>query len=556
MVFLMKSGEMAPEVNWQRGKAAPVKLEVEADDPLEEEHGPLNKRSKLSSPLQFVAVLQHQVGIGVSDFREPQVVQYNPLEEPSPLGLSLRKSPSLLDLIQMRLSQGKMSKDGGNPGKKEQKPNSSTTEKLKASNFPATILKIGSWEYKSRYEGDLVAKCYFAKHKLVWEVLDGGLKNKIEIQWSDIMGIKATYPDDGPGTLDVVLARQPLFFRETNPQPRKHTLWQATSDFTGGQASMNRRHYLQCPQGLLGKHFEKLVQCDPRLNFLSQQAEIKLDSPYFESKISIFEDPDESDTGTDLNGGENSSFLDLCDANSPSGAHCSSSRSEQDHISQPLESIRRETSSPSSVMDTRVIEDIKSIGVEEWKGLSNWDQIRVPGLHPSMSMGDLVSHLEQRMSEQKTSKDFNLSSQERQSLEMLEEINRCLFSDTQYMPAASDEKSLMSRVNSLCCLLQKDPSPPTAQRRENYHETAMGDKGVGVFNFASASVVSERNVEENRPPTPDNDELPDDLTCSKQKPSMSRKDSVGDLLLNLPRITSLPQFLFNIAEDSDYHQAR
>lgn len=203
-------------------------------------------------------------------------------------------------------------------------------------------------------------------------------------------------------------------------------------------------------------------------------------------------------------------------------------------------------------MDTRVIEDIKSKGAEEWKGLSNWDQIRVPGLHPSMSMGDLVSHLEQRMSEQKTSKDFNLSSEERQSLEMLEEINRCLFSDTQYMPAASDEKSLMSRVNSLCCLLQKDP--PAAQRKENFHDTAMGDKGVGEFNFASAS-VSERNVEENRPPTPDDDE-PDNLTCSKQKPSMTRKDSVGDLLLNLPRITSLPQFLFNIAEDSDYHQAR
>lgn len=50
-----------------------------------------------------------------------------------------------------------------------------------------------------------MAKCYFAKHKLVWEVLDGGLKNKIEIQWSDIMSLKATYPDDGPGTLDIVV---------------------------------------------------------------------------------------------------------------------------------------------------------------------------------------------------------------------------------------------------------------------------------------------------------------------------------------------------------------
>ncbi|EPS63967.1 hypothetical protein M569_10814, partial [Genlisea aurea] len=209
--------------------------------------------------------------------------EYNPLDEPSPLGLRLRKSPSLLELIQIKLSQG--SAGTQSHVKKEAKSGVSSGDKLKASNFPGSVLRIGNWEYKSRYEGDLVAKCYFAKHKLVWEVLDGGLKNKIEIQWSDIMALKADYPDDGPGTLDVVLARQPLFFRETNPQPRKHTLWQATSDFTGGEASMNRRHYLQCCQGLLGKHFEKLMQCDPRLDYLSRRREgVTLDSPYFETK--------------------------------------------------------------------------------------------------------------------------------------------------------------------------------------------------------------------------------------------------------------------------------
>ncbi|PHT79508.1 hypothetical protein T459_17560 [Capsicum annuum] len=116
-------------------------------------------------------------------------------------------------------------------------------EKLKASNFPGLVLRIGSWE-RSRYEGDLVAQCYFAKHKLVWEVLDGVLKNKIEIQWSDIVGLKANCPDETPGTLDVVAT----LLKECQQQ------------------------------GLLGKHFEKLVQCDPRLNFLSQQAEIKLES--------------------------------------------------------------------------------------------------------------------------------------------------------------------------------------------------------------------------------------------------------------------------------------
>lgn len=49
-------------------------------------------------------------------------------------------------------------------------------------------------QWVSRYEGDLVAKCYFAKHKLVWEVLDGGLKSKIEIQWSDTRQLSGT-PD-------------------------------------------------------------------------------------------------------------------------------------------------------------------------------------------------------------------------------------------------------------------------------------------------------------------------------------------------------------------------
>lgn len=79
---------------------------------------------------------------------------YNPLEEPSPLGLRLRKSPSLLELIEMRLSQGKSSTLGSAPtddSKSREKSNLKSsaltaTDKLKASNFPASILKIGSWE--------------------------------------------------------------------------------------------------------------------------------------------------------------------------------------------------------------------------------------------------------------------------------------------------------------------------------------------------------------------------------------------------------------------------
>ncbi|CAA3010921.1 Hypothetical predicted protein [Olea europaea subsp. europaea] len=330
MIQLMKNGKSEPET----GKMTAVKVEV--DDSLEEEHGPFHKRPKHQSP-------------GVGGF-PIQASHYNPLDEPSPLGLRLRKSPSLLELIQMKLSQPKAPNVASHGhGKKELKggASSGSTDKLKASNFPASVLRIGTWEYKSRYEGDLVAKCYFAKHKLVWEVLDGGLKNKIEIQWSDIMALKANCPDDGPGTLDVVLARQPLFFRETNPQPRKHTLWQATSDFTGGQASLQRRHYLECPQGLLGKHFEKLTQCDPRLNFLSQKGEIMLDSPHFEPRISLFDDPSENNA-FDLSREDSPSFFTSQDAASPSVVQSSSSNFEQDAPGRHPESYRLETPSPSS----------------------------------------------------------------------------------------------------------------------------------------------------------------------------------------------------------------
>lgn len=83
------------------------------------------------------------------------------LDEPSPLGLRLRKSPSLLDLIQTKLSQAKSASEqfdvhnnvSDTPMKKEVRSGAPTAgERPKASNFPANVLRIGSWE---------VTKCKF-----------------------------------------------------------------------------------------------------------------------------------------------------------------------------------------------------------------------------------------------------------------------------------------------------------------------------------------------------------------------------------------------------------
>ncbi|CAN8229894.1 unnamed protein product [Cochlearia groenlandica] len=514
MVEMKKLGGMRSEseLSAKRRNESPVKLEI-VEDEFEEENGPLNKRSRLWSSGTSSSVMSP--------------AKYNPLDEPSPLGLSLRKSPSLLELIQMRITQGGDSngeKAVGSGVKKECKSIAAASsgatmapgsiEKLKASNFPASLLKIGKWEYKSRYEGDLVAKCYFAKHKLVWEVLEQGLKSKIEIQWSDIMGLKANCPEDGPGTLTLVLARQPLFFRETNPQPRKHTLWQATSDFTDGQASSNRQHFLQCAQGIMNKHFEKLVQCDHRLFHLSRQPEIIMDSPYFDARQSIFEHPSESK-------GQPFGNLNLSTRPSISGTQNLASPIEPQSSSEHMYPSH-EAPSPSSVIDARANEGIGSAQAVNSRNTMECGQNKVPGLHQSMSLSDFLSILSD-------SNPTDPSHHEDEHQERFETMKQQLLSDNIQFDAP-DEKSLMPRVNSLFNLLYKDPN--AAANSHANTEISMGSKSEAND---MKGFVSDNRVH--------------DLASSSKPQGMPRKDSFSDLLLHLPRITSLPKFLSNISEE-------
>ncbi|KAF8394660.1 hypothetical protein HHK36_020876 [Tetracentron sinense] len=178
--------------------------------------------------------------------------------EPSTLGLILKRTPSFLDLVE----------------KLSQRSETTLVETNRSTDHEKRV---------SKYEGELVAKCYYAKRKLVWEVLEGALKSKIEVQWSDISAIRAVFPENEPGILEIELNNAPLFFRETDPQPRKHTLWQAILDFTGCQAPIYRRHFLKFPKGTLDRHYEKLLQCDERLFMLSQRPFPTSNSPYFES---------------------------------------------------------------------------------------------------------------------------------------------------------------------------------------------------------------------------------------------------------------------------------
>ncbi|XP_022934532.1 uncharacterized protein LOC111441679 [Cucurbita moschata] len=420
MVQLMNSGTENIPTTTKR-------LKKEVEDSFDDSHDQFHKRSKSESSSQKWTSEANAFSISSTP--------YNPLDEPSPLGLSLKKSPSLLDLIQAKLSQE--TAELATLSKKEQKGANgfSTADKLKASNFPALILKIGTWEYKSRYEGDLVAKCYFAKHKLVWELLDGNLKNKIEIQWSDIIDLKATYADDGLGTLDVVLARQPLFFREINPQPKKHTLWQTTADFTGGEASRHRKHFLQCSQGLLNKHFEKLIRCDPRLNFLSQQPDIVLECPYFKTNGS-----NESEEGIDLKEEEGATFFSLGMVSS-SGARSPSTIKEHECLAGASEEYSEQSRSSNSGLEARMTtEELRNHGSESSGLFNKWDQVIVPGIRPSMSVSDFFSHIEHCLSQQMTRTGYMFSEENQQSREGTEGLTRYLFGDSEHASDSGEHR--------------------------------------------------------------------------------------------------------------------
>lgn len=195
--------------------------------------------------------------------------------------------------------------------------------------------------------------------------------------------------------------------------------------------------------------------------------------------------------------------------------------------------------------DTCNTRELASNRLKEIERLKFLDQIKLPGFHPSMSMSDLVNHIGQCISEQMTTVNSGLSIHEEDQNNILEDIAQYLLSDSQVSPTL-DEKTLMSRVDSLCCLLQRDPSVTNLQQLKSEVSLNLPPPGGKMFdpNCGSASqgdkslkVIPDSHGESN---------VRNDLQASS---AMSRKDSLGDLLLDLPRIASLPQFLYDLWED-------
>lgn len=166
----------------------------------------------------------------------------------------------------------------------------------------------------------------------------------------------------------------------------------------------------------------------------------------------------------------------------------------------------------------------------------------MPGLHPSMSMSDLVNHIGHCISEQMTSGNSSICGGDMKSSDILDEITQYLLGDS-LVTSASDEQSLMTRVNSLYCLLQKDPGTARDLQVKRLDNLEMDHGGrIDETNTVTASECQSKLAEDF--PAPEGEAS--NVSCCKQAPAMTRKDSVGELMHNLPRIASLPHFLFNV----------
>ncbi|CAI9293548.1 unnamed protein product [Lactuca saligna] len=547
------------------------------------EQDPFPKRWKPSS-----SGTTTQLRFNSNELPIPQY-QYNTLDEPSPLGLRLRKSPSLLELAQKRLNQVNIEKGNSSMEDLEARTRrdsrdrskaqaSSSPDKLKASHFPALLLRIGHWEYVSKHEGDLVAKCYFSKHKLVWEVLDNGLKKKLEISWADIFAINANYEAGGLGTLTIVLNKPPLFFKEINPQPRKHTQWRATSDFTNGEANINRQHFLQCAQGVLDKHFEKLIQCDARLNILSQQPGIVLDFPYFPPRPSInyqdipatniFNFP-EIDTIPHMASSTNvgSSSLGLIHQEMSREVYSSSSGMSMDidgqnpndmfeNISQMLLSDNNVAGDSDEETLTSRINSLCGF-LQDYQGGQQDGNVFFapdPNLIPQQDLNDFSTFdpnlIPQQYGNDYSTFDPNMFMQQFENDESTLDPNLIM---QQYINDGS--------VLDPDLILQKDMNdgstfdPNLIPMQGQYDGSTLGanwipetmtrEDGSSSMNAKLPQEYPNAQQDGNDGSTPENN------SGSNEELGISRTDSFSELVQQLPRITSLPRFLFELSENGE-----
>ena len=58
-------------------------------------------------------------------------------------------------------------------------------------------------QWVAKNQEDVVTKCYYAKKRLIWELLENGLKKKMEIHWDQISAMRVITTESGHMILEI-----------------------------------------------------------------------------------------------------------------------------------------------------------------------------------------------------------------------------------------------------------------------------------------------------------------------------------------------------------------
>jgi hypothetical protein len=363
------------------------------------------------------------------------------------------------------------------------------------------------------------------------------------------------------------VSRPPLFFKETNPQPRKHTLWQATSDFTGGQATTFKRHSLQFPEGVLNKHYEKLAQCDPHLKALLEGTAVSGSIPLCGHSDSIFEEQSALHLSTPLahalEGLNYQSQTPSC-AYSPLQGRCRRTgvipKTEAD--SRAMDMHMSDISSPSSVAEIQCseggISECDNSDSEDYDTKKEFTSSTPFGtVNPAYSSVMSYDEHELKPSLNDLSGSNNVTASNRI---ILDEIAQLLLGDSSATFSNEQAILLAARMSSMQAALARDfqTGPGSHPQTEGF----VSDVHYGYFNtnsgrdsgadycqadFGPEDFIGHTNEQHSSPRLPKFNSMLDPSFNSVMQ-CLSRNSSTGDLLLNLPRVASLPQLFESVSQ--------
>lgn len=165
------------------------------------------------------------------------------------------------------------------------------SDRIRYSNVPVLMLKVGNWHKGTMFGGDIMAKFLYEERKFVWELYAvttsvATFFVRMDISFDSVVGVGyETIQDTAALTIDV---NCPPTFYHAEIAPHQPVTWRSLAvDASSGDIFTSRRHVLQFGKEAVCQPLIHLFQVEPRLHNLTRSF-TDHDSNIYPPQFSIF----------------------------------------------------------------------------------------------------------------------------------------------------------------------------------------------------------------------------------------------------------------------------